>query len=89
MIRSFSDKETGKLYVIGRSKKYPEVVCNVGIRKLDYLNGARVWMTFGCLPETGLGRDAGKSSIRINDQFRIVFKFIGSDAYDVEIIDYH
>ena len=31
----------------------------------------------------------GKYSIRINDQFRIVFRFAGSDAYDVEIVDYH
>jgi proteic killer suppression protein len=31
----------------------------------------------------------GKYSIRINDQYRIVFKFIGSDAYEVEITDYH
>lgn len=93
MIKSFSDKETEKLYVKGRSNKFPEAVCNVGIRKLDYLNGAKslddLRMPPGNRLEPMKGHYTGKHSIRINDQFRIVFKFIDSDAYDVEITDYH
>ena len=93
MIKSFSEKETEKLYVTGRSTKFPEAVCNVGIRKLDFLNGAKSLDDLRMPPGNHLeplkGQYKGKHSIRINDQFRIVFKFIDSDAYDVEITDYH
>lgn len=93
MIKPFSDKETEKLYVTGRSNKFPEAVCNVGIRKLDFLNGAKslddLRMPPGNRLELLKGHYKGKHSIRINDQFRIVFKFIDSDAHDVEITDYH
>jgi len=93
MIKSFSDKETEKLYITGRSNKLPEAVCNVGIRKLDFLNGAKslddLRMPPGNRLELLKGQYKGKHGIRINDQFRIVFKFIDSDAYDVEITDYH
>jgi proteic killer suppression protein len=93
MIKSFSEKETEKLYVTGRSKKFPEAVCNVGVRKLDFLNGATslddLRMPPGNRLESLKGQHTGKYSIRINNQFRIVFKFIDADAYDVEITDYH
>ena len=41
MIKSFMDKETLNLYVTGKSRKFPEAVCYMGIRKLDYLNAAK------------------------------------------------
>jgi proteic killer suppression protein len=40
MIKSFVNKETEKLYLTGKSKKFTEAVCNIGLRKLDYLNAA-------------------------------------------------
>lgn len=93
MIKSFRDKETEHLYIIGKSRKFPEAVCYVGIRKLDYLNAAKKLDDLKAPPGKRLdalkGDYKGKHSIRINDQFRIVFKFAGSDAYDVEITDYH
>ncbi len=93
MIKSFANKETQKLYVTGRSKKFTEAVCNIGSRKLDYLNAAKrledLRLTPGNRLEALRGRYEGKYSIRINNQYRIVFRFVESDAYEVEITDYH
>ncbi len=93
MIRSFKDKETEFLYVTGRSKKFSLAVCKVGIRKLDYLNAAVRIEDLRIPPGNRLealkGEYEGKYSIRINDQFRIVFRFVDTDAFDVEIVDYH
>jgi proteic killer suppression protein len=65
----------------------------MGLRKLDYLNAAKRLEDLRGPPgnrlEAWRGRYEGKYSIRINDQFRIVFRFVESDAYEVEITDYH
>ena len=93
MIKSFSDDKTEKLYVTGKSKKFPVAVCKIGIRKLDYLNAGKTLEDLKSPPGNRLealrGVYQGKYSIRINDQYRMVFKIIGSDAYEVEITDYH
>jgi len=93
MIKSFKDKETENLYVTGKSRRFPEAVCHVGLRKLDYLNAANRLDDLKAPPGNRLealkGDYKGKHSIRINNQYRIVFKFIDSDACDVEITDYH
>jgi proteic killer suppression protein len=61
--------------------------------KLDYLNAAKRLEDLRLPPGNRLevlrGRYEGKYSIRINDQYRIVFRFVESDAYEVEITDYH
>jgi proteic killer suppression protein len=63
------------------------------LRKLDYLNAAKRLEDLRGPPgnrlEAWRGRYEGKYSIRINDQYRIVFRFVESDAYEVEITDYH
>jgi len=93
MIKSFKDKETEKLHVTGKSRRFPESVCSVGLRKLDYLNAAKRLDDLIVPPANRLealkGEYKGKHSVRINDQYRIVFRFVDSDAYDVEITDYH
>jgi proteic killer suppression protein len=93
MVRSFADRETAKLYLTGKSKKFSLAVCKIGVRKMDYLNAARGLEDLRVPPGNRLeqlrGRYEGKYSIRINDQYRIVFRFVDSDAYDVEITDYH
>ena len=93
MIKSFKDKETEKLYVTGKSRRFPEAVCLVGLRKLDYLNAAKRLDDLMVPPANRLealkGEFKGKHRVRINDQFRIVFRFVDTDAYDVEITDYH
>ena len=63
------------------------------LRKLDYLNGAMVLDDLKVPPANRLERLKGDLqsfySIRINKQYRIIFKFDNGDAYDVKIIDYH
>lgn len=93
MIKTFADRETANLYLTGKSRKFSAAVCKIGIRKLDYLNAAAALkdlkIPHGNRLEQLKGRYQGKYSIRINDQYRIVFRYVDCDAYDVEIIDYH
>jgi proteic killer suppression protein len=93
MIKSFADKDTENLYITGKSRKFPEAVCNVGLRKLDYLNGAKTLGDLRASPGNRLealkGKYAGKHSIRINDQFRVIFRFTDAYAYEGQIKDYH
>ena len=93
MIKSFDDKDTEKLYIRGKSKRFDIAVCKTGLRKLDYLNSAHNLNDLKVPPENKLealkGKYKGKYSIRVNDRYRVVFRFEGSDAYEVEITDYH
>ena len=93
MIKSFADKETEKLYISGRTTKLPSTIIKSALRKLDYLNSATyindLRIPLGNKLELLKGKHKDKYSIRINNQFRIVFGFYRSNAYDVEIIDYH
>lgn len=93
MIISFQDKETERLYVTGKCRRYPKTIGKVGIRKLSYLNHAQTVEDLRAPPGNRLeklkGSYEGKYSIRINEQYRIVFRFDDGDAYEVEIVDYH
>ena len=93
MIVTFGDKETERLFITGKSKRIPSTIVNVALRKLDYLNRAKTLQDLEAPPGNRLealkGSFKGKHSIRINDQFRIVFKFNGGEASEVEVIDYH
>jgi proteic killer suppression protein len=93
MIVSFDDKETERLYITGKSKRFPPGIWKISVRKLDYLNRAKALQDLQAPPGNHLeslkGDRKGKHSIRINDQYRIVFTFRDSDASDVEITDYH
>lgn len=93
MIINFADKETEKFFVAGKSGKLPPDLIRIALRKLDYLNRAKTLKDL-CSPpgnclESLRGNLKGSHSIRINDQFRIIFKFRNGDAFDVEIRDYH
>ncbi len=93
MIKSFADKTTQDFYVTGKSEKLPASIFKVVKRKLDYLQNAYELDDLRSPPRNRLeslkGDLRGKYSIRINDQYRIVFAFSGHDAYDVQIVDYH
>ena len=93
MIIGFADSETEKLYVAGKSKRIPSTVINAALRKLDYLNRAKSLQDLLAPPGNRLealkGDLKGKHSIRINDQYRIVFTFHNGDASEVEVTDYH
>jgi len=93
MIINFADKETEKLFITGKSKKIPSTLIKITIRKLDYLNRAKTLQDLESPPGNRLealrGNFKGKHSIRLNDQYRIVFKFQSGDASEVEVTDYH
>ena len=92
MIKSFADKETGQFYVTGKSRKFASVI-QTAKEKLDYLDSAARLEDLKAPPGNRLeklkGEYEGKWSIRVNDQYRIVFEWRGSDAYNVRITDYH
>lgn len=93
MIISFRNKETEQLYVMGKSKKYPQKIIDTTLRKLDYLNAVKNINDLRIPPGNRLkslkGEFNNMYSIRINNQYRIIFSFTNPNASNVEIIDYH
>lgn len=93
MIKSFTDKETEKVWNGIRSKKLPNEIQEVARRKLRMLNSSQDITDLRIPPANRLEKLKGNRedfySIRINNQWRIIFKWINNDAYSVEILDYH
>jgi len=93
VIRTFADRSTQELYAIGRSKRLPPDIIRRAIRKLEYIDHAATLDDLMVPPGNRLheleGDRKGQYSISINDQWRICFRFVDGDAYDVEITDYH
>jgi proteic killer suppression protein len=93
MIKSFVDKETEKVFNGEFSKKLPTDIQMTARRKLIYLDEADGLLDLRAPPGNRLealkGNRIGQHSIRINDQWRICFRWKQPDAYDVEITDYH
>ena len=93
MIKSFGDKETEKIWSGSYSKKLPGDIQPVARRKLRMINNAQDINDLRIPPGNKLEKLKGKLkdfwSIRINNQWRIIFKWIGNDAYEVQINDYH
>jgi len=93
MIKSFKCKETEKLFLGRFSTKLPQAIQRTAVIKLKMLNAASILETLRVPPSNNLEAlhqdREGQQSIRINKQWRICFVWEGSDAYDVEIVDYH
>ncbi|WP_305045374.1 type II toxin-antitoxin system RelE/ParE family toxin [Geoalkalibacter sp.] len=93
MIKTFKCKETEKLFHGRFSAKLPQSIQKTAVMKLKILNAASLLETLRIPPSNHLealrGAREGQYSIRINKQWRICFVWQGSDAFDVEIIDYH
>lgn len=93
MIKTFKDHETLKIYQRQRSRKLPSDIQQAALRKLRMINNAVSINDLRVPPANRLeklsGDREGQWSIRINDQWRVCFQWEGSDAYDVEIADYH
>ena len=96
MIASFGDKATEAVYhgrPLSLIRRFPPDVVRVAVRKLDMINAARTLRDLQSPPgnrlETLRGTLAGFHSIRVNDQWRIVFLWAGSDAHEVRLTDYH
>ncbi len=96
MISEFSDQTTEAIFHGENTKaarRIPPVIWPVARRKLDMLNAAHelrdLLMPPGNRLEVLKGKLAGFHSIRINDQFRIIFKWLDGNARSVRITDYH
>jgi proteic killer suppression protein len=93
VIKSFADKLTQELYVSGKARRLPSEILARALRKLEQINAATVLGDLSVPPSNrlhGLGDDRkGRHSISINEQWRVCFRFVDGDAYDVEICDYH
>ena len=93
MIRSFACPETERLFNDETSWRLPTQIQRAARRKLLLLHQARRLEDLRAPPGNRLealkGDRNGQHSIRINDQWRICFRWQGEDALDVEIVDYH
>lgn len=93
MIKTFADGRTRDLFVTGAGKRFPPDVAKRAARKLEYVDLATSLNDLKVPPGNRLHalKDdrKGQHSIAVNDQWRICFRFVDGDAYDVEICDYH
>ena len=93
MIKSFDDKESEKIWNGIRSKKFPNEIQDLVRRKLRMINNAQDVNDLRIPPANKLEKLKGDLqeyySLRINNQWRIIFKWINNDAYEIRIVDYH
>ena len=96
MIRSFGNKVAEALFhgLGGKeARSFPADLVKVAARKLDMVNSAHLLTDLRMPPNNHLellkGDRKGQYSIRINRQWRVVFRWDGADAFDVSVVDYH
>lgn len=93
MIQNFGDKETEKIWNGIQSKKLPSEIQNVARRKLRMINNAQNINDLRIPPANHLeklsGNLSGFYSIRINNQWRIIFNWENDNASEIQIVDYH
>ncbi len=93
MIKSFKDEHTRSVWQRKKIKGFPSNILKTARRKLGFLEDATcindLRMPPGNKLETLKGNRLGQYSIRINDQWRVCFRWENGNAFDVEITDYH
>ena len=93
MIRSFRDRHAERVFAREPLRRWPAPLQRAALRKLLILDAAETLDDLRIPPGNRLeklaGDRAGQHSIRINDQWRLCFRWREGDAYDVEIVDYH
>ena len=93
MIQTFASPETERFFVTGKSRRLPSEILKRAAMRLMQLDGAARIEDLRIPPsnrlEALLHDRAGQWSIRINEQWRVCFRFENGEAYDVEIVDYH
>lgn len=92
MIRSFRCRETRRLFETGKSRRF-SAVARIALRKLDQLDNVTQLRSLAIPPGNQLealkGDRLGQFSIRINQQWRVCFRWSDEGPEDVEIVDYH
>lgn len=93
MIKTFANKETAAVYAGERPRRFPLNGLSTAIRKMAQLDTIQSVNELLVPPGNRLeklsGDRQGQYSIRINEQWRLCFRFVEGHAYDVEIVDYH
>jgi proteic killer suppression protein len=93
LIKTFGNRPAERLFARETVKKLPGSVQRAALRRLLILDAAQQLADLRVPPGNRLerlrGARAGQHSIRVNDRWRICFRWRGGDAYDVEIVDYH
>lgn len=93
MIRSFRDRDTARLFERRPLRKVSAALQRVALRKLRQLDAAVTLEDLRAPPGNRLGKlrgdRAGQYSIRVNERWRICFRWTANDADDVELVDYH
>jgi proteic killer suppression protein len=93
VIRSFADRETERLFARTPRRRFPAALHRVMLRKLVQLDAAERLDDLRVPPGNRLealkGDRRGQHSIRVNDQWRVCFRWRDGDAHDVEIVGYH
>ena len=93
MIRSFANAETERFFATGKSRRLPTEILKRATMRLTQLNAATAAEDVRFPPSNRLeilkGGRKGQWSIRIDSQWRLCFRFMDGDAFDVEIVDYH
>ncbi|MGH9616879.1 MAG: type II toxin-antitoxin system RelE/ParE family toxin [Acidobacteriaceae bacterium] len=92
MIKSFADKDIQELFLKGASRKFGKI-SQIALRKLNVLDSAKriedMRYPAGNRLEMLQGDRFGQYSIRINNRYRICFRWRNGESWDVEIVDYH
>ena len=93
MIETFQDRETERVFHGMASRRLSQAVLRVAMRKLAILDAAEALQDLASPPGNRLeklkGDREGQHSIRVNDQWRICFRWERGDAYEVQLTDYH
>jgi proteic killer suppression protein len=93
VIKNFADFETEKLFASGKTRRLPPDILLRAVMRLTQLDAATRIEDLRMPPSNRLemlsGSRSGQWSIRINQQWRVCFRFENGDALDVEIVDYH
>jgi proteic killer suppression protein len=93
VIHSFGDRDTERLFHRERVRRFPAELQRTMLRKLGLVDAAEELEDLRVPPGNRLeklkGARAGQHSIRINEQWRICFRWKDGNAYDVQIVDYH
>ncbi len=93
MIKTFADKRTEELFLTGKARRFPPDIVRRVLRKLEQIDAATSLSDLRVPPSNRLhslsGDRDGQHSVSVNDQWRICFRFVDRDAYDVEVCDYH
>ena len=93
MIKSFADPDTERLFRRERVRRYPAELLRAMLRKLALVDAAEHLDDLRVPPGNRLeklrGDRTGQHSIRVNDQWRVCFRWKDGDAFEVEIVDYH